>query len=106
MIDREKVIKILEICLNSPYCHWSCPYKDEGMPKCQKMLMKDGLALLKEADELLSKQQPIKASAILLGETEVWGSWFKCSACGYEGIHESAKNFCPNCGAKLEAKDD
>lgn len=45
MIDREKVIKWLDICGNGD-CPGYCPYEDAGMLKCQEMLMREALALL------------------------------------------------------------
>ena len=50
MIDREKVIKGLEICFSDSYCD-DCPYKnicyEDGM---MQQLMQDTIALLKEQD--------------------------------------------------------
>ena len=32
------------------------------------------------------------------------GEWY-CSVCGYEPIVYEATNYCPNCGARMEARE-
>lgn len=54
MIDREKVIKGLEMCIADVGCH-GCPYEDEcySEDRCEQFsepMMRDALALLKEQD--------------------------------------------------------
>ena len=47
MIDRDKVIKGLESCINPKSC-WYCPYRGEG--ECVKHIMSDVLELLKDPE--------------------------------------------------------
>jgi len=57
MIDREKIIKGLELCANiSPDgCLMLCPYKDEKDETysgfCEQVLKQDALTLLKECEQ-------------------------------------------------------
>jgi hypothetical protein len=57
MIDREKVIKGLELCtkISPDVCLMLCPYKDEKDETysgfCEQVLKQDALALLKEQEE-------------------------------------------------------
>ena len=48
-MDREKVIKGIDICLNRFHCGAECPYYDNS--GCQEQLRDDALALLKEQQE-------------------------------------------------------
>lgn len=48
-MDREKVIKGIDICLNRFHCGADCPYYDGN--GCQEQLRQDALELLKEQDE-------------------------------------------------------
>ena len=98
-MDREKVIKGLELCLKTidePDCRKECPYYEA----CQKYegrvifqpLMRDTLALLKE--------QETKDT----GHSRV----FQCEKCGYgiddiflstvEKKYPIVPKYCPNCG--------
>ena len=74
--------------------HW---FENEDTPENYEWALEDAVMLKKQ-----EAKEPVIARAIPLGHGATWGYWFKCSACGYDGIHESAKNFCPDCGAKLE----
>lgn len=61
MIDREKVIKGLEVCVNrvpGKYgCH-KCPYEIDGND-CEINCTKDALALLKEQEQPKSVKEPL-----------------------------------------------
>jgi len=52
MIDLEKVIKGLEVCLDSFRCGSECPYFSWNVMQtsCMKQLQADALALLKQDD--------------------------------------------------------
>ena len=99
MIDREKVIKGLEICTSKPCYCTDCPYK----PNCyldSQEVMEDALSLLKEHVE------------------QKKGFWLyptsldcHCSVCGEQPEHEPGAsvplyNYCPYCGAEMEPKWD
>lgn len=108
MIDREKVIKGLEVCLKNidqQDCPNNCPYLND----CSKYenrvmfqpLMRDALALLKEQEakkgtwqwKIHGKPQ----SGGTLGEAI-------CDQCGestYATAVKGALNYCPNCGANM-----
>ena len=118
MIDREKVIKGIEICLHPGSCR-ECPYYrvyDTTIEKCAKEMMQDALELLKEPQEqkffvdIDGKMTPLPI--------QKHGHWirspgfrpdFQCSVCKetYVGDCRMFK-FCPECGAKMdeEVKQD
>lgn len=50
MINREKVIKGIDICLQRFHCGQCCPYYDDCEIGCMEQLRKDALALLKEQE--------------------------------------------------------
>ena len=47
-MDREKVIKGIDICLQRFHCGEDCPYYNVG---CMERLREDALAMLKEQEE-------------------------------------------------------
>ena len=58
-MDREKVIKGLEICIDrvpGKYDCYECPYEIDGN-YCEINLAKDALALLKEQEAIIKAQQ-------------------------------------------------
>ena len=96
MLDREKVIKAIDICLGHGKCH-DCGYRIKGgysTMDCRKPMMREALALLKE-QEAVNKN---------IGE---WKNGH-CSCCGEDvsSMLDTWTNvqkflFCPNCGAKM-----
>ena len=96
-MDREKVVKGLELCEigSDDKCYETeCPYYMQG---CTESLKNDILELLKEH----------KAKN---------GYWInptsqdcRCSECGEQPVHEPGESvplydYCPYCGAKMEVK--
>ena len=59
MIDREKVIKALEICGSDKRCT-GCPYYEEH---CSVALSNDALALLKEQEERIKQLESMNVTA-------------------------------------------
>lgn len=52
MLDRQKVLKWLEICGKNRECFWNCPYLEESdEDQCRENLMTDALSMLKEQEE-------------------------------------------------------
>ena len=95
MIDREKVIKGLEVCVDrepGKYDCYECPYEIDGN-YCEINLTKDVLALLKEQDAV----EPINS----------YGT-FRCGNCrnivGYNDGHWHGyqNNFCSKCGKAVK----
>ena len=94
-MDRERVIKGIDICLQRFRCGEDCPYYNYEKIGCMEQLREDVLALLKEQDAKT-------------------GHWIdsagndKCSICGeeYSDLYPDYRNthFCPNCGAKMEGR--
>ena len=55
--------------------------------------------------EKMSDNQHLRSHYITEPEYE---SWIQCVACGYRLYDEQtyiSKNYCPNCGAKMEKED-
>ena len=53
MVDREKVIKCIDICLQRFHCGEDCPYYDNCGIGCTEQLREDALALLKDQPEIV-----------------------------------------------------
>ena len=98
-MDREKVIKGLEQCLEDSENPCSeCPYEitdTERSTKCIDKVMADALVLLKEQETTNTGNARI----------------FKCEKCGYgfddiflcdEHNYEIEPKFCPNCGRSVK----
>ena len=49
-MDREKVIKGIDICLQRFHCGEDCPYYNDAKNGCMEQLREDALALLKEQE--------------------------------------------------------
>lgn len=67
MLDREKVMKGLEVCTAKPGCCTDCPYKKTCTQDSQEV-MEDALALLKEQEEKIKS---------LTEDIEVWKKRYK-----------------------------
>lgn len=97
MIDREKVIKNLEICA-SGYCE-GCTYYKPGCLNlgCLNRLKMDVLVLLKEQEAV----EPVM-------DIDTW----KCGKCGHTLEHQELLgdivlfheqyNYCPECGKRVK----
>lgn len=90
MIDREKVIKGLEVCtVNGTSCN-GCPYY--GLVEtigCVNSIMEDALALLREQE------------TTFILEPDRY-QHYHCEKCGYvTGIIARRHKFCPSCGRKV-----
>lgn len=94
-MDRDKVIKGLEVCLKNidqQDCPNDCPYLSD----CSKYenrvvfqpLMRDALALLKEQEAVKPKHNPLSPT-----------DWF-CGRCGMcvSRFHD----YCPSCGQEVK----
>ena len=94
MLDREKVIKGLEICKERNYCCPECPYYDrDAVMGCHSNeLMADALALLEEQEE------PVDI------EMEGGGSTWShvCGEC--HGAVDNNDRFCRHCGRPFKQK--
>lgn len=98
-MDREKVIKSLELCADGHHCH-ECSYQTvkhnlDGIADCTSLLADHALAMLKEQ---------VTTST---GKTKI----FQCEKCGYgiDDIYLSNEydfdvypHFCPNCGKMVK----
>jgi len=103
MIEREKVIKALDLCKYDPdpgqtvkYLHSCvyCPYWNDGVaPECSVMYT-DAIAMLKEQE---AKQVE------LYGKEDWYGLVCVCPDCKAVWMSgESETHFCPNCGRPLK----
>lgn len=90
MIDRQKVIKALELCRDGR-CHSGCPYNHINVG-CRKHLDTDAMELLKEQEAVEPK---IQTSHDGKG---TW--WYVCGMCN-TAINPNDK-FCPECGKKVK----
>jgi endogenous inhibitor of DNA gyrase (YacG/DUF329 family) len=92
MVDLEKVIKGIGICLQRFHCGEDCPYYNAG---CIEQLRADALSLLKE-------QEPM--------EVRLTTSTIRCPKCGKQitsrgAIHREIK-FCWKCGQAVKWEKD
>ena len=99
-MDREKVIKGLEICKNPHGRCAECPYDDGEIDftNCTSILCGDALALLKE--------QEAKPPAIM---QDIEGIWSTCSMCGHKlrpilamKMDTYFPKFCSECGQAVK----
>ena len=93
-MDREKVIKGLEIC--SDLEHYAqrcgeCPYKSKITDFMCFKLLKDALALLKEQEAVVHPEPSCEMTYV----TDCC-----CDLCGVQLIRED--NFCRCCGKRIE----
>ena len=105
-MDREKVIKGLEICrhrvISQENCK-ECPYIYDGRAKqsnCEGVLHWDALALLKEQEAVEPKTEP-----------SAKGYWYTCGVCGWwlfevrDTVHFDDRkriHFCASCGQAVK----
>jgi hypothetical protein len=87
MINREKIIKGIDICLQRFHCGEDCPYHEIG---CMEQLREDTLIILKE-------QEPVKPDY-----SPYYQEW-SCGNCGKTIVR--AYNFCNYCGRKVKWDD-
>lgn len=101
-MDREKVIKGIDICLQRFHCGEYCPYYNYEKIGCMEQLREDALALLKE-------QEAVKLHTIDTDE-EQYSFWFVCGNCGWKIYKvvddencEDRKQiyFCASCGRPI-----
>lgn len=100
MIDRRKVIKGLNTHKSLGYGCDGCPYENNDRIACVKSLCDDAIALLEE-------QKPKTGCWIIYYDDKTGHDGYKCSECDsaqpwYYDYFEPYE-FCPNCGAKMEA---
>jgi hypothetical protein len=93
-VDREKVIKGLECCVNDlGECDF-CPYDDgRGKLACGKNLYSDALALLKE-------QEPVEPTIGGDADGLCGNWWYQCGKCK-EAI-DYHDRYCRNCGQAVK----
>ena len=90
MIDREKVIKGLELCDigSDKMCYeCDCPYYQNG---CTERLKEDALELLKE-------QEPVESIRQWDDDETTW--WYSCGSC-VQAVDYKDK-YCRHCGRRL-----
>ena len=94
-MDREKVIRCLEICLNESNVCGSmceqCQYESDYNRHCHENLMYDALELLKE-------QEAVEPILIREGRNKNYNDYV-CPCCDNEVVYE--QNYCSECGVKF-----
>ena len=100
MIDRQKVIKGLELCREG-CCHSGCPYNHINVG-CRKHLDTDAIELLKEQES---------EAKWIYGEDKTGVDGWHCSECGFfePWFYEFTDDVdfirfyahCPRCGRKM-----
>lgn len=97
MMDREKVIKGLEWCMNEKhdcYREKGCPYENEGEDiGCKYALHRDALALLKA-------QEPVKPVFERQFMTSI--EIYDCGKCGTSLGAKGIAKYCMNCGRAVK----
>ena len=94
MVDREKVITGVDICLSRFHCGEDCPYYNvENRSGCMELLRKDALELLKEQPEIVRcedcKHRPTYPKAY---GAEINGHW--CYWCELHRMWSTDDWFC------------
>ena len=104
MTKLEQVIYGLDCCSWGIKCSF-CPYKDE--PECKTVLMCDALNLLKEQEQK-NEIEPKRETGFWI-DHKVWIDYenniqetVRCSLCNNLMEVKYTKNYCSNCGAKME----
>lgn len=98
----EEIKKSLKICMiNEASCE-GCAYSGYG---CCTKLTSDAIAYINQ----LESRPTIEAEPVRHGRwidsapINIWRN-YECSECKFE-VSGGAPNYCPNCGAKMDAKD-
>lgn len=102
MIDREKVIRGLEHCIECE-CNSDCPYYGSCGEAGAPPVLYDALDVLKEQDEgiapiVSTTKQKEFADRIGLAVSDFW-----CGECHFNLVGHP--KFCPNCGRKVKWSD-
>ena len=99
MINRQKVIKGIDICLQRFRCREDCPYYNYEKIGCMEQLREDALALLKEQE----------AKKVLQIRNVAYRTIGYCPSCGrgLDSYHdgnsgEHITHFCYNCGQAVK----
>lgn len=104
MIDREKVIKALELEVKYPYtweCASECPYYGKTNYDCYTQVVLDALELLKEQEPVppIAKKEMDEITSYL--ETVYY-----CGNChAYLPLYKEYNIFCVKCGRKINWND-
>lgn len=101
MIDRKKVIRGLEWCIEKP-CHPNCPYFTAEDCLFTKILP-DALALLKEQEEGIAPIESTRKQKEFADKIGIAVSDFWCGACHFNLVGHP--KFCPNCGKRVKWND-
>ena len=99
-MDREKVIKGIEMCISQYECSPDdCQYYERTRNEsglCWDRLMTDALALLKEQEAV----EPIITPWAEDEDGNIVVAKKECGKCGYQFFTEQP-NFCENCGTPI-----
>lgn len=90
-MDREKVIRGIDICLNRFHCGADCPYYDNS--GCQEQLRDDALALLRKQET---------ATVISIHRNGFGSRVGACPNCQRILHYEYNQSFCGKCGQELK----
>ena len=52
------------------------------------------------------EQQPTRPTARWLRQTDTYHDYYECENCGMGVGLDDVRNFCPNCGAKMEENEE
>lgn len=101
MVDREKVIKALELEIkntNSWECMKECPYYGKTECDCYTQVSMDALELLKEQKPLVIQKDVVD---------EVYDYIAECPECGMTWAmwHPDRMRYCTGCGKRVKWND-
>lgn len=104
MTDYDKVVKGLEAHIGEHKTCLFCPYTNIEGATCMTQMHKEALSLIREQQELLKAQTPVKPvkSKLSWEHGYNWDIW-DCGHCGSQ--LRSDANYCDRCGHKVNWDD-